>query len=69
MIIIKYFGCETGKLVSKMITVKYFSCETGKLVREIKYTNTTCDKVMTELIAKSYKYIIGKSKDEIEVYF
>ena len=52
-----------------MITVKYFSCETGKLVRESKYTNTTYDKVMTELFAKSHKYIIGKSKDEIEVYF
>ena len=52
-----------------MITVKYFSCETGKLVRESKYTNTTYDKVMSELFAKNHKYIIGKSKDEIEVYF
>ena len=34
-----------------------------------KYTNTTYDKVMSELFAKRHKYIIGKSKDEIEVYF
>ena len=52
-----------------MITVKYFSCTTGKLVRESEYTNTTYDKVISELFAKSHKYIIGKSKDEIEVYF
>ena len=51
-----------------MITIKYFSCTTGKLVRESKYTNTTYDKVMSELFAKKHKYIIGKSKDEIEVY-
>ena len=52
-----------------MITVKYFSCETGKLVRESKYTNTTYDKVMSELFNRRHKYIIGKSKYEIEVYF
>ena len=51
-----------------MITVKYFSCTTGKLVRESKYTNTTYDKVMTGLFVISHKYIIGNSKDEIEVY-
>ncbi|WP_291632081.1 hypothetical protein [Clostridium sp.] len=51
-----------------MITVKYFSYKTGKLVRESKYSNSTYDKVMTRLFDINYKYIIGNSKDELEVY-
>ena len=51
-----------------MIKVKYYSYKTNKLIRESNWENTTYNKVMVSLFSIEHKYIIGNSKDEIEVY-
>ena len=51
-----------------MVKVKYYSYKTNKLIREDILENTTYNKVMVSLYSSEHKYIIGNSKDEIEVY-
>ena len=48
--------------------VKYYSYKTGELIREAKWENITYNKIMTSLYSTEHKYIIGNSKDTIEVY-